>query len=67
MLLIFNAHHDVVTFKFNAVVGGSCWMLLVDTHQPDLEDPVPLAFGVEYEVAGRSVLLLEARRAAINL
>jgi isoamylase len=67
MLLILNAHHDVVTFKLNAVVGGSCWMLLVDTSQPELDDPVPLAFDVEYEVAGRSLLLLEVRRAAVNL
>ena len=64
MLLLLNAHDHVVTFKLNAVVGGSCWMLLVDTSQPDLEDPVPLAFGIDYEVAGRSLLLLEARRAA---
>jgi isoamylase len=64
MLLILNAHTKVVTYKLNAVVGGSCWMLLVDTNQPDLLDPLPLAFGTEYEVPGRSVLLLEVRRAA---
>jgi isoamylase len=67
MLLILNAHHDVVKFKLNAVVGGSCWMLLVDTSRPEIDDPVPLAFDFEYEVAGRSLLLLEVRRAAVNL
>ena len=66
MLLILNAHHDTVTFKLNPVVGGSCWMLLVDTNQPELEDPHPLAFGVDYDVAGRSFLLLEARRTAVH-
>jgi len=66
MLLILNAHDGVVTFKLNAVVGGSCWMLLVDTNQPELEDAVPLAFGSDYDVPGRSLLLLEARRAAAN-
>ncbi len=66
MLLILNAHDGVVTFKLNAVVGGSCWMLLVDTNQPELEDAVPLAFGSDYDVPGRSLLLLEARRVAAN-
>jgi isoamylase len=66
MLLILNAHDGVVTFKLNAVVGGSCWMLLVDTNQPELEDAVPLAFGSDYDVPGRSLLLLEARRRAAN-
>src|SRR6266536_5724272 len=59
-------HDGVVTFKLNAVVGGSCWMLLVDTNQPELEDAVPLAFGSDYDVPGRSLLLLEARRVAAN-
>ncbi len=66
MLLILNAHDGVVTFKLNAVGGGSCWMLLVDTNQPELEDAVPLAFGSDYDVPGRSLLLLEARRVAAN-
>jgi isoamylase len=66
MLLILNAHEGVVTFKLNAVVGGSCWMLLVDTNHPELEDAVPLAFGSDYDVPGRSLLLLEARRIAAN-
>jgi len=63
LLLVLNAHHDVVNFRLPEVVGGSCWMLRVDTNQADLEASVPLGFGTEYQVTGRSLLLLEARRA----
>jgi glycogen operon protein len=62
LLLVLNAHHDVVNFKLVDVVGCTCWMLRVDTNQPDLDDPAPFAFGSEYQVTGRSLLLLEARK-----
>jgi isoamylase len=58
MLLIFNAHHDVVPFTLPAVVGGARWTLVVDTNRPDLAEPVPFTFGQEYAVTGRSLLLL---------
>ena len=62
LLLVFNAYHDVVNFKLVEVVGGSAWMLRIDTNQPELEDPMPFPFGAEYQVTGRSLLLLEAWR-----
>jgi glycogen operon protein len=58
MLLIFNAHHDVVPFTLPAVVGGARWSLVVDTNRPDLAEPMPFTFGHAYEVTGRSLLLL---------
>jgi glycogen operon protein len=63
LLLVINAHHDVVNFKLIEVTGGSAWMLRIDTNQPELEDPMMFPFGAEYQVTGRSLLLLEARRA----
>jgi isoamylase len=63
LLLVVNAHHDVVKFKLPDVVGAVCWKLLVDTNQPDIEDPIPFAFETEYQVTGRSLLLFEAHRA----
>jgi isoamylase len=59
LLLLFNAHHDVVRFTLPEVVGGRGWHCLVDTNQPDLDEPVPFPFGKEYDVTGRSVLLFE--------
>jgi glycogen operon protein len=58
MLLVINSYHDVVRFKLPEVVGGSRWELIVDTNLPDLEEPSPFDFGHEYEVTGRSLLLL---------
>jgi isoamylase len=58
LLLILNAHHDVVPFTLPAVAGGARWTLVVDTNRPDLAEPVPFPFGQDYEVTGRSLLLL---------
>jgi glycogen operon protein len=70
MLLIVNAHHDVVRFKLPDVAGGRAWLRLIDTNLPDVEDEEDAEtadFGSEYEVTGRSLLLfklLPARRGA---
>jgi isoamylase len=61
MLLVVNAHHDVVRFKLPEVAGGARWELIVDTNLPDLEEPSPFVFGHEYEVTGRSLLLFAVR------
>ena len=57
LLLVLNAHHDVVLFKLPEVAGGVRWEMLVDTNLPDLVEPKPFPFGQEYEVTGRSLLL----------
>jgi glycogen operon protein len=61
LLLLFNAHHDVVPFTLPEVVGGSGWHGLVDTNQPDLDEPVLYPFGKDYAVTGRSLLLFELK------
>jgi isoamylase len=65
LLLIFNAHYDVVDFKLPEVVGGRDWLRLIDTNVPEAdEDPderVLLPFGDEYQVTGRSLLLFLLR------
>jgi isoamylase len=57
-LLVLNAHHDVVRFRIPEVVGGSRWRRLIDTNIPDGQGRLEVPSGDEYEVTGRSVLLL---------
>jgi isoamylase len=65
LLLIMNAHHDVVLFKLPEVAGGRDWQRLVDTNLPDEDqDPEELVrfkFGHQYQVTGRSLLLFLLR------
>ncbi|HJS86184.1 MAG TPA: glycogen debranching protein GlgX [Acetobacteraceae bacterium] len=57
-LLVLNAHHDVVRFRIPEVVGGSRWRRLIDTNVPEGQGRLEVRSGEEYEVTGRSVLLL---------
>jgi glycogen operon protein len=60
LLLILNAHHDVVNFQFPEVAGGEAWYCLIDTNQPESEQTRQACkFGGQYEVTGRSLLLFE--------
>jgi isoamylase len=67
LLLIVNAHHDVVLFTLPEVTGGRDWLRLVDTNLPeadeDPEDAERFAFGHRYTVTGRSLLLFLVRPA----
>jgi isoamylase len=63
LLLVTNSHHDVVSFRLPEVVGGARWELLIDTNLPELDEIKPFAFGDEYEVTGRSLLLFALRPA----
>ncbi|MFA7431752.1 MAG: glycogen debranching protein GlgX [Rhodospirillaceae bacterium] len=61
LLLLLNAHHDVVPFILPSVIGGTAWRRLIDTSVPD--DPEDdLECGHEYGVTGRSLILLELQR-----
>jgi glycogen operon protein len=55
MLLIYNAHFDVVNFKLPAVPEGKHWQGLIDTNQPEAQ---LAAFPFEhcYAVTGRSLV-----------
>jgi isoamylase len=57
LLLVFNAHHDVVEFTLPAVPDGKHWVGLIDTNQPERTERPVFDFGDVYEVTGRSLLL----------
>jgi glycogen operon protein len=61
LLLILNAHHDVVRCTLPEVVGGEAWMCHIDTNQPDLEAPTEFRFGKEYTVTAHSLLLFQLK------
>jgi glycogen operon protein len=57
----------VVLFTLPKVAGGRDWRRLVDTNRPEEDDdpdrPVLFKFGQQYQVTGRSLLLLVLRQA----
>ncbi|HYJ19246.1 MAG TPA: glycogen debranching protein GlgX [Burkholderiales bacterium] len=55
LLLIYNAHFDVVKFVLPSVPDGKDWLGLIDTNQPEAQ-PSAFPFGHSYEVTGRSLL-----------
>ncbi len=59
LMLIMNTHHDLVSFALPQLTGGTGWLLLVDTNQPDLDGLPRFDFEHSYGVTGRSLLLLE--------
>jgi isoamylase len=77
LLLVVNAHHDVVVFTLPEVAGANRWYCLLDTNDPDRGELPDFTSHDRYEVAGRSLRLfaLEAhgetgrvlRRLAVEL
>jgi glycogen operon protein len=67
LLIVMNAHHDVVNFKFPESPEGRRWARLLDTNDPALHRE-HYDFGAVYEVTGRSLLLflLERENSAHN-
>ena len=59
LLIVVNAHHDVVGFTLPEVPEGKRWILQLDTNQTDFEAGESFDFGTEYAVTGRSVLMFE--------
>ena len=57
LLLVVNAHHDVVEFKLPAAWGGNDWIGVIDTNDPEREELPRINIGEIYEVTGRSLLL----------
>ena len=57
ILLIYNAHHDIVSFTLPAVAQGRNWTGLIDTSQPE-SSLAQFSFGHAYEVIGRSLVAL---------
>ena len=57
LLIVFNAHHDLVAFALPPSPGGTGWQLLVDTNAPEQAEQEAFPFGHSYAVTGRSLLL----------
>jgi glycogen operon protein len=57
MLLVLNAHHDLVEFTLPPHGDGSSWRVVIDTNAPDLDIDKPFGVGNTYRVTGRSLLL----------
>ncbi|MBJ7408690.1 MAG: glycogen debranching enzyme GlgX, partial [Bradyrhizobium sp.] len=56
ILLVYNAHHDVVNFTLPEVTDGRSWLGLIDTNRPD----APMAefeFGHTYAMTARSLVV----------
>ncbi|WP_462383485.1 glycogen debranching protein GlgX [Pseudomonas sp. Marseille-QA0892] len=66
LLLIVNAHHDVVNFSLPEVPEGSHWVCLVDTNQASVSGEEVFEFDSSYEVTGRSLLLFELVKSATS-
>jgi len=67
LLIVFNAHHDIVNLTLPEVPEGKRWTRLIDTNLPGGFETPSFEFGSVYEVTGRSLLLfvlsVEDRRA----
>ena len=57
LLIVFNAHHDIVEFTLPEAPGGSRWVGLIDTNDPSRVEPPSFDFDHPYEVTGQSLLL----------
>jgi glycogen operon protein len=57
MLLVLNAHHDLVEFTLPACSGGDHWALVLDTHVPDADLASRFASGASYGMTARSLVL----------
>ncbi|MDP1865705.1 MAG: glycogen debranching protein GlgX [Bradyrhizobium sp.] len=55
LLLVYNAHFDVVNFTLPSVPEGKEWLGLIDTNQPDVQ-LATFPFGHDYAVTGRSLV-----------
>lgn len=61
LLLVFNAHYDVVEFTLPEIPGDRAWISLLDTNVPQREELPHFVTGDKYAATGRSVLLFALR------
>jgi isoamylase len=59
LLIIINAHRDIVEFKLPACVGGCSWKLLIDSQFCEPCNEERFATGDIYQVTARSLHLFE--------
>ncbi|KAA0695957.1 glycogen debranching enzyme GlgX [Halopseudomonas laoshanensis] len=62
MLMVFNAHDDVVNFHLPEVPQGTHWICLLDTHRPELSHEEQHDLASQFMVTNRSLLLFELHR-----
>ncbi|HVB56790.1 MAG TPA: glycogen debranching protein GlgX [Candidatus Acidoferrales bacterium] len=60
LLLALNAHHEGAELTLPRFADGNRWLCLIDTNDPDRENPLFLKTGDKYTVAARSLLLFAA-------
>jgi isoamylase len=60
LLIVVNAHHDIVKFDLPKFVGGDQWLVLIETNYPDRGETGALNIGLKYEIQGRSLVLFAA-------
>lgn len=56
LLIICNAHHDIVQFTLPEVTEGKAWLGFIDTNLPDARLS-SFQFGHRYEITGRSLAM----------
>jgi glycogen operon protein len=57
LLIVLNAHHDIVEFKLPDIPGSDQWSCLIDTNVPVRDELPEFESGDVYQVTGRSLLL----------
>jgi isoamylase len=57
LLMIINAHHDLVEFTLPECAGGTTWSLMIDTNVSDTSEKRKFGTGDKYGVTARSLLL----------
>jgi glycogen operon protein len=57
LLIVLNAHSEVVPFVLPSAAGGSRWIKILDTHKPADTTLARSKFGERLDVPGRSLLL----------
>lgn len=57
LLIVVNAHTEIVPFVLPAATGGSRWVKLLDTHTPEHKELQRASFGKEFAVPVRALLL----------
>ncbi|MDG9925648.1 MULTISPECIES: glycogen debranching protein GlgX [unclassified Pseudomonas] len=62
LLLILNAYHEAVDFLLPEVAEGSAWVGLLDSNQPQQRSTEQFAFGSQFQVTPRSLLLFKLQK-----
>ena len=57
MLLVLNAHHDMVTFTLPDCTNGKAWDVVLDTNVPESTETESFEIGAAYNVTARSFLV----------